>query len=316
MKTAFKIIGFICILGGLYFYVHIAQYLDLGQTFHPINADTCKRLDTPEGPEDIIWIGDYALSVVDDRLDLFEFNNVNTTYMGDIILITPYPLSFRNLPIVDYPEEDNFHPHGMYLHDNKTLFVINHGFNKGGERIDIMQVHFKPSIHIKYKRSITFPDKFMGVLQDLVAVSREEFFITQNRPCPDDKHHGRDHSLSSWIHNTFYHAFMDETHLHYCKDNFGVADCHEEVISGGKLSGIGTDGEELFVNDAARKEVKRYSVGLKHERHIELIETIPLPRACHNIEYDPGSGNFYLGSIGNQAKTQEYLHLAREKGQR
>ena len=82
------------------------------------------------------------------------------------------------------------------------------------------------------------------------------------------------------------------------------------------MAGIGTDGEELFVNDAARKEVKRYSVGYKHTRHLELIETIPLPRACHNIEYDPGSGNFYLGSIGNMMKAQEYLALAREKGER
>jgi hypothetical protein len=181
-KAVLRISVVIVLFVAGYILLHIADTLDLGKPFEQLNAETCKRLDTPEGPEDIIWIGNYALATVDDRLDLFELNNVNTTYMGDIILITVYPLSFRNLPIVDYPEEDNFHPHGMYLLNNKTLFIINHGLNKGGERIDIMHLLYKPSIHIKYKRSIRFDDKFNGVLNDLIAISREEFYVLQYLP--------------------------------------------------------------------------------------------------------------------------------------
>jgi hypothetical protein len=209
MHLAVKLIVSVMIFSIGYVIIEIADTFDLGKTFEPINTETCKRLDTPEGPEDIIWIGNYALATVDDRLDLFELNNINTTYMGDIILITPYPLSFRNLPIVDYPEEDNFHPHGMYLHNNKTLYMINHGFSKGGERIDILHLLYKPSIHIKYKRSIIFEEKFTGVLNDLIAISRDEFYIIQHLPCPDHVHHGRDHSLTALIHNIFVHTFMD-----------------------------------------------------------------------------------------------------------
>jgi sugar lactone lactonase YvrE len=82
------------------------------------------------------------------------------------------------------------------------------------------------------------------------------------------------------------------------------------------LNGISTDGEFVYVNDSARKEVRRYSVGKKNEREMELLEVISLPRACDNIEWDHESGNFYLGSIGNVKKHYDYVNLAREHGGR
>jgi hypothetical protein len=82
------------------------------------------------------------------------------------------------------------------------------------------------------------------------------------------------------------------------------------------LNGIATDGEEVFINDSARKEVRRYSVGKKYERELTLLEVIKLPRSCDNIEWDPESKNYYLGCIGNLKKHYDYVNLAREHGGR
>jgi hypothetical protein len=51
------------------------------------------------------------------------------------------------LPSSGFPEDVDFHPHGMALtpdwvnKDEKKLFVINHAWINGGERIEVFKIN-------------------------------------------------------------------------------------------------------------------------------------------------------------------------------
>ncbi|CAM9109868.1 unnamed protein product, partial [Hapterophycus canaliculatus] len=45
------------------------------------------------------------------------------------------------LEIEGFPEGTAFHPHGMhYRPETGELFVVNHAYSQGGERIDVFKV--------------------------------------------------------------------------------------------------------------------------------------------------------------------------------
>lgn len=44
------------------------------------------------------------------------------------------------LKIYGFPKELAFHPHGIYLYTKRSvryLYVINHAYNNGGERVEV-----------------------------------------------------------------------------------------------------------------------------------------------------------------------------------
>jgi hypothetical protein len=46
------------------------------------------------------------------------------------------------LKIDNFPPRIAFHPLGIYyFHEKKELFVINHAFDRGGERIEVVFFH-------------------------------------------------------------------------------------------------------------------------------------------------------------------------------
>jgi hypothetical protein len=40
------------------------------------------------------------------------------------------------LEIKDFPENIAFHPHGIALFNNNEVYVLNHGYSRGGERVE------------------------------------------------------------------------------------------------------------------------------------------------------------------------------------
>lgn len=45
------------------------------------------------------------------------------------------------LALKGFPDDTAFHPHGMYNHpETAELFVVNHAYKMGGERIDVFKV--------------------------------------------------------------------------------------------------------------------------------------------------------------------------------
>jgi len=58
----------------------------------------------------------------------------------------------HQLPLTGFPPDVAFHPHGIYL-DRPTskLYVVNHAYNRGGERIDVFLLS-----HNDYKQVLCY----------------------------------------------------------------------------------------------------------------------------------------------------------------
>ncbi len=70
----------------------------------------------------------------------------------------------------------------MSIWEDRLLYVINHAFGKGGERVEVFELKTSPELKITYSRSIRFPDKYAGNLNDLVMIGLDEFYITEFWP--------------------------------------------------------------------------------------------------------------------------------------
>ena len=125
----------------------------------PVSDDGCRKFPL-RGPEDITPVGpSTALISSDDRQNWLIHENIEQedVEQGKIALLKGMDKvvsedtdvgDLKNLLIGSgFPSDIvDFHPHGMALtpdwvsKDNKQLFVINHAWNKGGERIEVFNV--------------------------------------------------------------------------------------------------------------------------------------------------------------------------------
>ena len=124
-----------------------------------MSDDGCRKFPL-RGPEDITPVGpSTALISSDDRQNWLIHENIEQkdVEQGKIALLKGMDKvvsedtdvgDLKNLLIDSgFPSDKvDFHPHGMALtpdwvsKDNKQLFVINHAWNKGGERIEVFNV--------------------------------------------------------------------------------------------------------------------------------------------------------------------------------
>jgi hypothetical protein len=44
------------------------------------------------------------------------------------------------LEMKGFPPHLKFFPHGIYLLEKRLLYIINHAYDKGGERVEVFQV--------------------------------------------------------------------------------------------------------------------------------------------------------------------------------
>jgi hypothetical protein len=111
----------------------------------------------------------------------------------------------------NFPRGVAFHPHGIYLLRTESqllLYVINHAYSEGGERIEVFSYETEEEItHLKYLYSLRQSDYFdkraMGRLNDILVISEDEFYVTTYWPVPDDPVRGQtdlDRNIFSKLH--------------------------------------------------------------------------------------------------------------------
>jgi len=132
------------------------------------------------GAEDITMITDYvALVSSDDREKLIvlkekDGGGPNLTPDGAIfeVDLSKSPPGVNKLELTGFPADVAFHPHGIYfLKEKNLLFVINHAYGKGGERIEVFEYHKNSDSDLYYQFSLRNDKHFsMGGLNDLVVV--------------------------------------------------------------------------------------------------------------------------------------------------
>jgi hypothetical protein len=176
---------FLCISYGLY---NIYDIFELGKVVSPIN-DKCFLIPGAIGIEDMFEYENVLIGGSDNRLKLWESNESVITEDGSLVIIDPQEFKITKKFIKNFPVEIAFHPHGLYIYKN-MIYVINHAYSKGGERIEVIEIKGKNSndIEFLYKRSLILNDNLIGISNDLAVVGdNDELFFTSYLPFSDAK---------------------------------------------------------------------------------------------------------------------------------
>ncbi|KAK3262429.1 hypothetical protein CYMTET_28717 [Cymbomonas tetramitiformis] len=288
---------------------------------------TVLHADLGIGLEDVTWLNKrWAFISSDDRVELWETKDgAKTTANGNIFLFDNTEVKLSALPLQNFPESVAFHPHGIFLRkadaERAELFVINHAYFQGGERIEVFSVHTDLEgsfISLIWKYSIDppiFQTDAMGVLNDLVLVSPNGFFVTRYMNLADSPA-GRGHnSLKTRFFNDglftallpplqtteVYYCNFSETH-HSLRSPDAVSihtECH--VAAGGFAMANGitiTDQGKIFVVDVLQLSVWAVAHN-RTDNTLTKLKEIRLPNAVDNVEFDEDSGNIYMGALPN-----------------
>ncbi|CAN0394858.1 unnamed protein product, partial [Ectocarpus sp. 12 AP-2014] len=111
-------------------------------------TEGCTRYRDMMSPEDIIPVfeGVFVASSDERRQSMMQSIGAEAAPWGDLFAIWDVDTPGQDpksavLEIEGFPEGNAFHPHGMhYRAETGELFVVNHAYSQGGERIDVFKV--------------------------------------------------------------------------------------------------------------------------------------------------------------------------------
>lgn len=291
------VLGFFAALLSFFTYQLLDKF-DILTKHYNINDSECELFETPLGPEDFVLYEDFIISGVDDRVALFMKPNATLTAPdGQLIAIDTHTGKYTPLQLTNFPSKEfAFHPHGLY-NIKETLYVLNHAWHRGGERIEKFIISkSSSSLNITWKESILIPDTYLGMLNDIAFYSDNEFFATTWTPLPDSPTGPHTdmvtslYKLGSWL-------FTNSTYLLHCKVTNGTADC-SQFDSGKMMNGVTIVNKRLFAVDTVAKKLKVYLMGrsrvFKKEREVDL------PIHPDNILYYHEEQSLYIGGYDRQ----------------
>eukprot|EP00903_Cladosiphon_okamuranus_P013564 g12635.t1 len=127
----------------------------------PFGSEGCTRYRDMMSPEDIVPVfeGVFVSSSDERRQAMMRSIGAEASPWGDLFAIWNVDTPGQDpktalLELEGFPEGTAFHPHGMhYRQETGELFVVNHAFSQGGERIDVFTVtenfpqEALPSVH-------------------------------------------------------------------------------------------------------------------------------------------------------------------------
>lgn len=234
-------------------------------------------------------------------------------------------LTIRELPMKGFPEGNYFHPHGMYYREQEhQLYVINHAYAKGGERIEVFDVEIDVQydvydddgdsedgtnipIGLTYKHSITsdwMKEELNGILNSLVVVEPNKFYVTQYES------HAQAFSDEAWFSlDTKYKIHLAnliifrprEAKVWYCDYSTDSLDCRivaDGFVMANGITATTPDYSQVFVTDYYGKEI---SILDRNKSTNDLTINTVLPTVAHidNLKFDPDSGRVYGGGVTN-----------------
>ena len=244
-------------------------------------------------------------------------------------------LKMNNFPLI------SFHPHGFGLYRQKDeLYVVNHAYDDGGERVDVFHIidHLSDEIHhpidnnnnnnnsdikeskeieLNYIRSIVFGDDKMGILNDVIGVSEDEFYVTKYLPFPDTKY-GRGTDFIYAIKELIYLTQpvpLSWTSIYYCNfklatkmkggNEYGEDGCKEVAFPAFMWNGITAE----YSFDQSNNSYTYHSViaydfmsgihvfNRSSNGDLTLYSKFSIPNYADNIEYDPSSSSVSYGGM-------------------
>lgn len=267
--------------------------LDIYKEFAVHSDSNCIRIALPSAPEDFVTFGKFLISGIDDRDTLWGTETgVALADDGGLVAIDPIAQTYSNITLTNFPAHTAFHPHGLYLYDENILYVINHAYRKGGERIDIFQLTLQDGkVVAQYVMPISFPDTFLGALNDLVVLNKNEMYVTTWLPWPDNPD-GRGIGFLETILRVLFYKITKMTHVFHCDIENNTPHC-KSADSGYLMNGVQIINQTLIAADAAVKKLKFYAI--KPDKQLVLEKELDMNCAIDNLHYDEKENALYSG---------------------
>lgn len=169
--------------------------------FH-LTCKTCGYSDFAQYNETAFFVAQTADRDVRDPIKTTKNLKSGRLLLVNTVMADPHGagaggITLRELQVFNFPQKDLFLPDGMYYHEGEQLlFVINHAYDRGGERIDVFSVddvrgdfgvpYLRANWLYAWKNSDFF--KF-GSLSNLVALEKDVVVVTRDLS-PEDKSDG------------------------------------------------------------------------------------------------------------------------------
>ena len=313
----------------IYIIYNLYSIIDPNHTITSVNSDKCRKYKGIIGAEDVIKFGKFLVAPSDDRLKLWEDPNFTTLQVpnGGLYLINPETEQIRKLELKGFPYAAGvvFHPHGMYF-TNGFLYVINHAYSRGGERVEVFTLDRQEDLEdltkfetlgIRYKYSIKFDDMHMGRLNDLIvtksAEGKDEIYITQYLPFADSVSGRAKGSLSKIPSFGVIGLKLKWSYVFYCKGTkSGLASCKQ--ITSPKVSALMNNGITInpktglvYISRTFDRSVGVFKIDDNDRSVLHHVKEIPINYLSDNVEFDEVSNSILIGSLGNMLDHVKYI---------
>lgn len=291
-----------------YNFIHI---LDLFKAINPslLQNDNCQIIPGYIGIEDFVEYSDEILiGGSNNNLKFFTLNKYNDTENGNIISFNISSKQFSILLLDNFPHNIAFHPHGMYLFKKEIIYVINHSFDKGGERIEKFRINEKKGkiSSLTYIQSFILPEMLEGTLNDLVALKEDEFYFTSSYYTHLDTKNNDVGILNNIASLLSIALNIKLTYAYYYYDKKAIKLSNAKGIL---LNGITLNDKSntLYICDSLGKKVSIYSINKENHQTINLIKTLYIEYGCDNLSFDSKTNQVYVTLMG---RAKDFLELS------
>ena len=290
-------------IGISYLVYSLVAILDINKTLALKNNERCEKIQLPMATEDLAVFGELLIgATIDSTPSFFKHLDAITTLPGYLISIDPKTKSVKQIVTKDFPPEFQLNGHGIKLFNNKTLYVISHGYSKGGERIHLFDLELiGGDVHATFKESFYFEGDH-GIYNGIALVDDKHFYITQWLPFPDLVE-GRDNSFLVGLKRIGMQMFSSKNPVKFCTViGKNEVKCEPKAF-GFVPNGIYYDGQQLFVADSSEKAINIFNV--KENFDLELVQKVQIDHLIDNLW---GKDNeIYVAGI---VKVIDYINFA------
>lgn len=299
---------------------NILSVLELFKEYKLTNYDKCLRISGAVGIEDLFEYKNILIGGSDDRLKLWELPayGPDLTPNGSLVIIDPINYKLIKKPIKYFPNDIAFHPHGIYIYNN-LLYTNNHAYNKGGERIEVIEIIGDNinNIEFIYKKSLLLPNNLTGISNDIAVIGdNDELYLTSYLPISDPINGRKKRSFSIGIVEKLCIMFnIRLTYIYHCRLNSNAGDMIQaEILSCQEIpetkslmnNGIAFDYvDKLYVANPLEKRIRVYQINYDDMNHLKFVKDIDIGFGADNVYFSNKTKELYLGVLG-----QNYHHLA------
>lgn len=267
--SAFVVVGSIL----LYFGIGLMETGALRAVVPHFKGD-CKPIGPIAGSEDLEYSAKHKAFLI--SAGNFPEKHGDRTEDGAIFLLK---LDGNSLTKITYNLGFDFHPHGIYLLENEKeslLWVINHHLDRS--TVELFSFHGNVLLHEK-----TFESEMLGNANDIVAFSRDRFFITRD-------HQTDNHALS---------RFYDYVRIpNGSIVSFDSGEYKTQATGLTFANGIipSQDGTKLLVAEMLRQKIHIYDI--LENNALKKVKTVALGSSPDNLSWDE-DGHLWIGSHPN-----------------